>query len=132
MKKLTSFAGTIVAACAAVAIMAAALTSGAAPTEKGAERLVTLTKASRSPSSPVAMTAAVSAAHRCPACSDSWVKVADKATKGPNHLVKNEARHDCSACSTEIITRGSGKAARAIAVHSCVTPEKAVVCCVAN
>jgi hypothetical protein len=130
MKRITSLLGSIVAAASALAIMIAAVNTTAASSEKGAERLVTLTKSSRAMSSP-AVPAAVATVHRCPTCTDALVQIVDKATKGPNHLVRNLARHNCSTCGTELVTNGSGKAAATVAMHSCGASEDAN-CCAMN
>jgi uncharacterized protein with PIN domain len=131
MKRITSLLGSIVAAASALAIMIAAVNTTAASSQKGAERLVTLTKSSRAMSSAAAPAAAVATVHRCPTCTDALVQIVDKATKGPNHLVRNLARHNCSTCGTELVTNGSGKAAATVAMHSCGASEDAN-CCAMN
>ena len=127
---MTSLLGTIVVAVSALAIMIAAVNTTAASSQKGAERLVTLTKSSRAVSSPASPTAVVTP-HRCPTCTDALVQVVDKATKGPNHLVRNLARHNCSTCGTQLVTTGSGKTAATVAMHGCGASEKAN-CCAMN
>src|SRR5262245_10715372 len=78
--------------------------SAAAYAEKGAERLVNLTRAS----TPALVKIAPPVAHKCGNCTDSLISISDKATKGPNHLVSKVARHDCATCDTKIVTAGVG------------------------
>lgn len=100
----------------------------AAYAEKGAERLVNLTKASKNAPAASATVAAAPMNHRCANCTDSLVQVVDKATKGPNHLVSKVARHNCSACDAKIVTEGVGKAKRDVAIHSCGAEVKPACC----
>jgi len=106
-------------------LCAVALSFGTvAHAEKGAEALVRLTK-----SAPPAQTeAAPAVAHKCSNCTDTFVSVVDKGTKGPNHLATRAVLHNCAACDTKIVTEGTGKAKRDVATHTCgavVTPR----CC---
>lgn len=89
--------------------------------EKGAETLVRLSK-----SSPASTEAAV--AHKCANCTDTFVNVVDKGTKGPNHLATRAVRHNCAACDTKIATEGTGKAKRDVATHSCGAEIKPLCC----
>jgi hypothetical protein len=92
--------------------------------EKGAEALVRPTK-----SAPPAKTeAAPAVGHKCSNCSDSFVSVVDKGTKGPNHLVTAVVRHNCTACDTKIVTEGTGKAKRDVATHTCGAVVKPICC----
>ena len=75
--------------------------------EKGAETLVRLAKGT-APATPVA--AATDTAHKCAACTDAYVTVVDRGTKGPNHLVSKVVRHNCSSCTTKFVTEGVGRA----------------------
>jgi hypothetical protein len=95
--------------------------------EKGAETLVRLTKGA----GPVKTETAALAAHKCGMCTDSWVSVVDKGTKGPNHLVSKVARHNCGACDTKIVTEGVGKGKKDVAIHSCKAELKPL-CCASN
>jgi len=95
--------------------------------EKGAETLVRLTKGA-----PVAkIEAAAPMTHKCAKCSDTLISAVDKGTKGPNHLVTKVSRHNCAACDTKIVTEGSGKAIKDIAMHTCGADAKAA-CCASN
>ena len=112
-------------------LFALALSFGTAYAEKGAEVLGRLTKASRAPVAAVNAHMAVTTAHRCPTCTDTFVSVVDKGTKGPNHLVSNVIRHNCGACETKIATEGTGKARHDVAIHSC-NAEVKPLCCAKN
>lgn len=83
----------------------------AVASEKGAELL-----AKRAPA---AVVTAKPAAMNCANCTDSWVSVVDKGTKGPLHAVKNVSRHNCPSCDTKIVTKGIGKNAANVVVHTC-------------
>jgi len=91
--------------------------------EKGAETLVRLNK-----SSPATTEAASAVAHKCANCTDTFVSIVDKGTKGPNHLVTPAVRHNCAACGTKIATEGTGKAKRDVATHSCGAEIKPACC----
>jgi hypothetical protein len=94
--------------------------------EKGAETLVRLTKGSTVAPAQVA----APMVHKCATCTDSLVTVIDKATKGPNHAVSQVIRHNCTACSTKIITAGTGKATHDLAMHTCGADVKAACCAI--
>ena len=109
-------------------LCAVALSFGtAAYAEKGAETLVRLTKGAP----PAKVAAAAPMAHKCAACTDTWVTVVDKGTKGPNHLVTKVSRHNCAGCDTKIVTEGTGKAKHDVAIHNCNGDMKAA-CCAMN
>jgi hypothetical protein len=112
-----------------IALALAGITT--AQPEKGGEALVRLTKAARA----VALTPATPAtakAHLCPTCKDTLVTIVDKATKGPNHEVKQIATHGCTACNVKIATQGVGKSKYAVATHTCGTTQTPALCCARN
>ena len=110
MKTITRFSLVLTAASA---LMLSNFGFTAIAAEKGAELL-----AKRNPA-PVAVSTAKPAGMNCPSCTDSWVTVVDKGTKGPRHEVKNVVLHNCASCDTRIITKGTGKTATTVAVHTC-------------
>ena len=128
--KMTKLKST--ARISAILVIAAATVSlvSAASSEKGAERLVALTKASKAPE--VATAPAMMPAHRCPSCTDTLVTIVDNTTKGPNHEVRKVARHGCADCQTRIVTEGVGKAKHDVTIHTCGTTGSAPVCCASN
>jgi hypothetical protein len=109
MKTFTRFSLVLTAASA---LVLSNLGLSAVASEKGAEQLVKR-------NAPTTVTAARPAAMNCPSCTDSWVAVVDKGTKGPRHEVNNVVRHNCASCDTRIVTKGSGKTATNVAVHTC-------------
>jgi len=112
----------------AAGVCALALSFGtAAYAEKGAETLVRLTRGG----APAKAQPTAVAAHKCATCTDTFVTVVDKGTKGPNHLVSKVTRHNCAACDTKIIAEGAGKAKKDVAIHSCGADVKAA-CCAMN
>ena len=95
--------------------------------EKGGQTLVRLTK-----DTPAAkVEAAAPMAHKCALCTDTLISVVDKGTKGPNHLVTKMSRHNCADCDTKIVTEGTGKAKKDVAMHTCAVDVKAT-CCASN
>ena len=108
MKTITRFS-LIVTAVSALAVSGLGLNAA----EKGAELLAKRTNA------PALVNAAKAAAMNCPSCTDSWVTVVDKGTKGPRHEISKVSRHDCASCETRIVTKGTGKNAINEAAHSC-------------
>jgi hypothetical protein len=115
MKTFTRFS-LVVTAASALAFSSIGLSAA----EKGAELLV-----KRNPA-PAAVNAAKPAAMNCASCTDSLVSVVDKGTRGPRHEVKNVMRHNCASCDTQIVTKGSGKNAVNVAVHTCGTGSAAM------
>jgi hypothetical protein len=75
--------------------------------------------------------AAATALHKCANCTDTLVSVVDKGTKGPNHLITKASRHNCAACDTKIVSAGTGKAAKDVAIHRC-NAEVKPLCCAIN
>jgi hypothetical protein len=108
MKTITRFS-LIVTAVSAIALSSLGLNAA----EKGAELLAKRNLA------PAAVNNARPAAMNCLSCTDSWVTVVDKGTKGPRHEVNNVVRHNCASCDTRIVPKGSGKNATTVALHSC-------------
>ena len=109
----------------AAGLCAVAITFGTtAYAEKGAERLLSLARASAT----VSTQPSTPDAHSCMKCTDTQATVVDKATKGPNHATSQTVRHDCATCDTKITTEGVGKAKRDTATHSCNAEVKPACC----
>ena len=68
----------------------------------------------------------------CPKCKESYGTVVEKSFKGVNQdELKKTTIHLCSACDTKIVTKGQGKAAKDVVVHTCKTcGSEDVSCCV--
>lgn len=110
MKTFTRFSLVLTAASA---LVLSSFGVSAVASEKGAELLAKRT------TMPVAIPAATPAPMNCANCTDAWVTVVDKGTKGPLHAVNKIVRHGCASCDTRIVTKGSGKTAANMAVHTC-------------
>ena len=108
MKTITRFS-LIVTVASAFALSSLGVNAG----EKGAELLA------KRNTTPAAINPTQVAAMTCPNCTDSWISVVDKGTKGPRHEVNNVVHHNCASCDTRIVTKGSGKNAINVAVHTC-------------
>jgi hypothetical protein len=99
--------------------------------QKGAEKLIQLTTIKTAedlqkiePGDLIVMS--------CPKCKESWATVAEQTFKGarPQDL-KTVQVHLCSKCDTKIETKGQGKQAKDVLVHSCnACGSKDVFCCV--
>ena len=68
----------------------------------------------------------------CPKCKDTTITVVEKTFKAvkPEELKKMKV-HLCDSCETKIVTKGHGKQARDVLVHTCKTcGSKDASCCV--
>ncbi len=68
----------------------------------------------------------------CPKCKDTWMTVVEKTfkTASPEELKKLKI-HLCDSCDTKIVTKGVGKSAKSVLVHTCKTcGSKDAFCCV--
>ncbi len=92
--------------------------------EKGAESLARQNRIA--PPANVQPVPAIS--HACAKCSDQLAMIADQSAKGSQPSVRKVMRHGCSSCSTEIVTKGDGKARVNVALHSCGADVKAACC----
>jgi len=68
----------------------------------------------------------------CPKCKDTYATVMEKSFKGVNQdELKKTTIHLCAACDTKIVTKGHGKSAKDVVVHTCKTCGSTdVSCCV--
>jgi hypothetical protein len=68
----------------------------------------------------------------CPKCKDTYATVVEKSFKGANQdELKKTTIHLCSACDTKIVTKGQGKSAKDVVVHTCkACGSEDVSCCV--
>ena len=68
----------------------------------------------------------------CPKCKDTYATVVEKSFKGVTaNELKTRPIHLCSACETKIVSKGHGKSAKDVVVHTCKTcGSKDVSCCV--
>ena len=99
--------------------------------QKGAEKLVQL-KPVKSVKDLQALDVGDTLAMSCPKCKDTWTTVVEKTFKAakPTEL-KTMVIHLCDSCETKIVTKGRGKQARDVLVHTCKTcGSKDAFCCV--
>ena len=68
----------------------------------------------------------------CPKCKATWITVVQKTFKGAKAEELKSVEVDlCDSCTTKIVTKGSGKAAKNVLVHTCKTcGSKEAFCCV--
>jgi len=68
----------------------------------------------------------------CPKCKESYAQVVEKSFKGSTgDQLKTVQIHLCDGCTTKIVTKGHGKAAKDVVVHTCKScGSKDVNCCV--
>ncbi len=67
----------------------------------------------------------------CPKCKDTYIQVVEKSFHNatPDQL-KTVGMHLCSACDTRLVTKGEGKQAKEVLVHTCkVCGSEDVTCC---
>ena len=58
----------------------------------------------------------------CPKCKTTYAQVVEKSFKtGTPDELKNTTIHLCSSCETKLVTKGTGKDAKAVLVHTCKT-----------
>ena len=68
----------------------------------------------------------------CPKCKDTYVQVVEKSWHAatPDQL-KTVGMHLCTSCDTRLVTKGMGKNAKEVLVHTCkVCGSTDVSCCV--
>lgn len=91
--------------------------------EKGAERLVNLTRPSAAPMFPVASAKTVPMS--CPKCQDVVTQVPDRSAKGAQLLLTegratlSVVQHQCEGCSTTRGVVGHGKTRQQVVQHTC-------------
>jgi hypothetical protein len=68
----------------------------------------------------------------CPKCKTTYAQVVEKDFKtGTPDQLKNVTIHLCSMCETKLVTKGSGKQAQTVLVHTCKACGSAdASCCV--
>jgi hypothetical protein len=121
---------TVAVLALAVAALVTAPTTVVAQ-EKGAQKLIQL-KPVKTVEDLQKLDAGDTIIMSCPKCKDSYATVVEKTFKAvkPEEL-KTVKIHLCDACDTKLVTKGHGKAAKDVLVHTCKTcGSKDVSCCV--
>ncbi|MBC8095700.1 MAG: hypothetical protein H7Y43_07795 [Akkermansiaceae bacterium] len=96
--------------------------------EKGAEKLMKLSKAEDLQKVEAGDTIVMS----CPKCKDIFVEVVEKSIKPPKSEATGKvAVHLCASCDTKIVNTGTGKSSESKLVHTCkACGSEEVSCCV--
>lgn len=132
MKTLRNIRRCIVAATLALAVIGTVSVSGTAlAQEKGATKLLRLYSV-KTVEDLQALDEGDTVVMSCPKCKDTWVTVVEKTLKGarPEEL-KSMQIHLCPSCETKLVTKGHGKQAQDVLIHTCKTcGSKDVFCCV--
>jgi hypothetical protein len=105
--------------------------TGLAQAPKGAEKLMQL-KPVKTMADLQALDAGDTIAMSCPKCKETWITVVEKTFKAvkPEEL-KTMTIHLCDSCETKIVSKGIGKQARDVVVHTCkACGSKEAFCCV--
>ena len=104
------------------------LANSVAAQEKGAQRLLKSTDSNSAQN----LKAGDAAGMSCSKCKDSWVTTTQPAGKAVARTTQTP-RHECPTCSTKIVTKGVGKQAQNLAIHSCQESSGAnASCCAIN
>jgi len=93
------------------------LPSNALAQEKGAERLMKLSRLSTM-ADVEKVEAGDSVVMSCPKCKDIWVKVVRPTVKRGQETALM-AQHQCPGCDTKFVTEGAGKQAKSVVKHVC-------------
>lgn len=133
MKTPRTLAGYVAAASLALAVIGimSAPGSALAQQQKGAERLMQ-PRPVKTVADLQALEAGDTITVSCPKCKDTWITVVEKTFKAvkPEEL-KTQKIHLCESCETRIVTKGHGKQARDVLVHTCRNcGSKDAFCCV--
>ncbi|MBK9137795.1 MAG: hypothetical protein IPM17_03380 [Verrucomicrobia bacterium] len=100
--------------------------------QKGAEKLMQMMKPVKTAEDLQALEAGDVIAMSCPKCKNTAITVVEKTFKAvkPEEL-KTLQVHLCDSCETKIVTKGRGKQAQNVLVHTCKTcGSKDAFCCV--
>jgi hypothetical protein len=134
MKQITQIPTTLIRCCALVALTALVwlpLQVSAQTKGEGASKLIQL-KPIQTVEALQSVEAGDTIVMSCPKCKDTYATVVEKSFKGVNQdELKKTTIHLCSACDTKIVTKGQGKSARDVVVHTCkACGSEDVSCCV--
>jgi Fe-S oxidoreductase len=128
MKMVKVVCRRIVAVSLVLAVAGALCALPAQAQQKGAEKLMQLKTVEDLQALNVGDTVIMS----CPKCKDTYAQVVEKTFKAakPEEL-KTVTIHLCSACDTKLVTKGHGRQAQDVLVHTCKgCGSKDVSCCV--
>ena len=112
-------------------VLGAAWSMPASAQEKGAEKLIQL-KPVKTLQDVQALQAGDLVTMSCPKCKNTAITVVEKTFKAvkPEDM-KTVQMHLCDSCETKIVTKGRGKQAQNVLVHTCkACGSKDAFCCV--
>jgi hypothetical protein len=127
MKTAKTVCKTILITSLAVAALAWLPSSAQAQEMKGAQKLMKIQTVEDVQKIDVGDTIVMS----CPKCKDTYTQVAVKSQHAatPDEL-KTVGTHVCSSCDTKLVTKGVGKQAKDVLVHTCkMCGSEDVSCC---
>jgi hypothetical protein len=131
MKTVKSVYGYLVSFSLVLAVVGLMSAPSSAWAQKGGEKLTQLNQV-KTLEDLQALDKGDTLAMSCPKCKTTWIMVVDKSFKGVQRDEQKSVEVDlCGSCTTKIVTKGSGKAATSVLVHTCKTcGSKEVFCCV--
>jgi hypothetical protein len=131
MKILKRLVRGVAAASVALAVIGMMSAPSSAWAQKGGEKLMQLNQV-KTFEDLQALDAGDTLVMSCPKCKTTWVKVVEKTFKGAKAEELKSVEVDlCDSCTTKIVTKGSGKSAQNVLVHTCKTcGSKQAFCCV--
>ncbi len=106
--------------------------AGLAQAPKGGEQMMIMLKPVKTVEDLQMLEAGDTIAMSCPKCKNTTLKVAEKTFKAvkPEEM-KTMQIHLCDSCETKIVTKGRGKQAENVLVHTCkACGSKDAFCCV--
>jgi hypothetical protein len=118
-------------AVAVVGLLCAPLAS-LAQAPKGGEQMMKMLKPVKTVEDLQTLDAGDTIAMSCPKCKNTTLTVVEKTFKAVNPAdMKTMQVHLCDSCDTKIVTKGRGKQAENVLVHTCKTcGSKDAFCCV--
>jgi hypothetical protein len=134
MKSITQFWKSAVRFGLALAVGSLLCTpqAGLAQAPKGGEQMMKMLKPVKTVEDLQALNAGDTIAMSCPKCKNTTLTVVEKTFKAVNpEEMKTMQVHLCDSCETKIVTKGRGKQAENVLVHTCKTcGSKDAFCCV--
>ncbi len=120
MKAIRTLTRSAVVIGLALAVAGIVCAPGAAfAQQKGAEKMIQL-KPVRTLADLQALEPGDTIMMSCPKCKETWVTTVEKTYKAVKpEDVKTMQIHLCDACETKVVTKGHGKTAQEVLVHTC-------------
>lgn len=133
MKTIKTLGRCIMVASFALAVVGIMSVPGTALAQvKGGEQMMKMLKPVKTAEDLQALNAGDTITMSCPKCKNTAITVVEKTFKAvkPEEM-KTMQIHLCDSCETKIVTKGRGKQAENVLVHTCKTcGSKDAFCCV--